>query len=80
MTKVTIDFENLNPLALEITKSYLAINFGEKYSSPKEFTGSFITTYSLILTELESILQNKELLNSMIVNAMNLDFSKYEED
>lgn len=80
MTKVTIDFENLNPLALEITKSYLTINSGKEYSSPKGFTGSFLMTYSLILTELESILQNKELLNSMIDKAMNLDFSKYEED
>lgn len=77
MSKINIDFENLNPLALEITKTYLSLN-SDSFSSPKDFVGSFIIAYSRIFAELELIMQNKELLNSLVDKALKMDFSKYE--
>lgn len=75
---IDVDLNNLNLLALEITKAYLDKNSGSDFSSPRDYTGSFIIAYSRILAELELIKQNKELLTSLIDRAMKIDFSIFE--
>ena len=76
---VKIDFENLNLLALEITKSYMQHNSDNNFSSPKEYTRSFAMFYARILAELEILKSDKSLTQDLLDKAMQIDFSKYED-
>lgn len=76
MSKLTIDLSNLNPLALEITKTYLN---NHEDMSPKMYTSIFISTYILICSEIENITNSPELLKKLIDSAFSVDFPKYDK-
>lgn len=67
---ITLDFDNINSLALEITKAYISVN--DKTYEPKEFVAIFLSVYSKILVELELLKNNKDLLTNIIMSTIDI--------
>ncbi len=77
---VNLDFDKPNQFALEMTKSYLYENSDNQYHSPREYVAIFIGTYTRILAEFENLQADEDLLKSIVSEAMNVDFSKFERN
>ncbi len=69
LNNVNIDFKNLDPLALEITKSYFSVNPKTVFKFPEEFTKNFLLTYCYISKELKKLMQNDSLIKSYFDNS-----------
>ena len=60
--QINADFDNLNPLALEITK-IIVNNLIDENTPPMEATLIFVKNYVLVLSSIEEIKSNPSILN-----------------
>jgi len=68
-----IDLNNLNQLALEAAKSYLAKN--SKAKTPNDYMESFIATYIYMEHKYKDVISNEKLITNILESEFDLELN-----